>query len=108
MNALPKFVATTTLKSLKWNAPPLEGDVAEAVAALKQREGSVLVYGSGALARTLLKHGLVDELRLLIHPLVLGSGKRLFSDGERLALQLIFSREMGGGAVLLTYQPAGA
>ena len=82
MNSLPKFVATTTLRSLEWNATALTGDVVEAVKALKKQEGqNLLVYGSGTFVQTLLQHGLVDELRLMIYPLVLESGKR-FSRAE--------------------------
>ena len=107
MNSLPKFVATTTLRSLEWNATPLEGDVMTAVEALKRQEGgNLLVYGSGTFAQTLLRHGLVDELRLMVYPLVLGSGKRLFSGGDRLPLNLTASRDLGAGVLLLTYEPA--
>ena len=107
MNSLPKFVATTTLGSLEWNARPLGEDVVAAVAALKRQEGqNLLVYGSGTFAQTLLRHGLVDELRLMVYPLVLGSGKRLFSGGDRLPLKLAASRDLGSGVLLLTYEPA--
>ena len=107
MNSLPKFVATTTLKTLEWNATALEGDIAAAVQALKQQDGqNLLVYGSGILVQTLLRCGLVDELRLMVYPLVLGRGKRLFADGERLPLELIASRNLGAGVLLLTYAPA--
>ncbi|WP_424952117.1 dihydrofolate reductase family protein [Deinococcus sp.] len=107
MNSLPKFVATTTLRSLEWNAVALTGDVVEAVEALKRQEGgNLLVYGSGTFVQTLLRHGLVDELRLMVYPLVLGSGKRLFADGDRLPLTLTASRNLGDGVLLLTYQPA--
>ena len=106
MNSLPKFVATTTKKSLEWNATVLEGDVVAAVAALKRQEGgNLLVYGSGTFVQTLLRHGLVDELRLMVYPLVLGSGKRLFSGGDRLPLNLAASRNLGAGVLLLTYEP---
>ena len=109
MNSLPKFVATTTLGSLEWNAVALEGDVVAAVRVLKsQQGGSILTYGSGTLAQTLLKHGLVDELRLMVFPLVLGRGKRLFSDEDKLTLRLTDSRTLGAGVMLLTYQPVGS
>ena len=104
MNSLPKFVATTTLGSLEWNATALKGDVAAAVAALKRQEGrNLLVYGSGTFVQTLLRHGLVDELRLMVYPLVLGSGKRLFSGGDKLPLKLAASRRprRGRGAAHL-------
>lgn len=107
MNHLPKFVATTTLKSLEWNATVLEGDVVAAVEKLKQQEGqNILVYGSGNFAQTLLRHSLVDELRLMVFPLVLGSGKRLFAGGDKLPLKLSSSRNLGDGVLLLTYVPA--
>jgi dihydrofolate reductase len=106
MNGLPKFVATTTLQTLEWNATVLSGDVVAAVEMLKQQEGqNLLVYGSGTFVQTLLCHGLVDELRLMIHPVVLGSGKRLFADSDKLPLQLIGSRDLGDGVLLLTYEP---
>ena len=89
MNSLPKFVATTTLGSLGWNAIALEGDVVATVETLKRQEGrNLLVYGSGTFAQTLLRHGLVDELRLMVYPIVVGSGKRFFSAEDRLALNL--------------------
>lgn len=106
MNHLPKFVATTTLQSLEWNARPLEGDVISGVEALKRQEGgNLLVYGSGTLARTLLRGGLVDELRLMVYPLVLGTGQRFFSDQDRLALRLAASKHLGADVLLLTYKP---
>lgn len=106
MNRLPKFVATTTLRSLQWNATPLAGDVVATVEALKEQEGGhMLVYGSGTLAQTLLRHGLVDELRLMVYPLVLGRGQRFFSGQDRLGLSLTGSRDLGAGVVLLTYEP---
>lgn len=106
MNSLPKFVATTTRKSLEWNATALKGDVVAAVETLKRQEGrNLLVYGSGTFAQTLLRHGLVDELRLMVYPLVLGNGKRLFSGGDRLSLKLAASRDLGAGVMLLTYEP---
>ena len=106
MNSLPKFVATNTLTALEWNATALKGDVVKAVEALKQQEGkNILTYGSGNFAQTLLRHGLVDELRLMVFPLVLGQGKRFFPSEDRLLLQLISSRNLGDGVMLLTYEP---
>lgn len=105
MNRLPKFVATTNPGPLEWNATALEGDAASAVAALKRQEGGdLLTYGSGTLARTLLRHGLVDELRLMVYPLILGSGKRFWGE-ERLPLKLAASRDLGAGVMLLSYEP---
>lgn len=110
MNGLPKYVASTTLTSLGWHgAELLEGEVAAAVAALKQQDArTFLTYGSGNLAQTLLRHGLVDELRLMVYPLILGSGQRLFPGGIRLRLRLAGSRDLGAGVQLLTYAPAAA
>jgi dihydrofolate reductase len=105
MNSLPKFVATTKPEPLEWNATALEGEVVAAVEALKRQErGTLLTYGSGTLAQTLLHHGLVDELRLLVYPLVLGSGKRFFTSEARLPLKLTASRPLGAGVVLLIYE----
>lgn len=107
MNSLPKFVATTTLKELEWNAKALEGDIVTAIQKLKEQEGqNLLMYGSGTFAQTLLKHNLVDELRVLLYPLIRGNGKRFFSGDYNLPLKLASSREMGSGVILLTYAPA--
>lgn len=106
MNSLPKFVATTTLNSLEWNATALNGDVVTAVEGLKWQEGrNLLTYGSGTFAQTLLRHGLVDELRLMIYPLILGSGKRLFAGGDKLPLKLASFKDLGAGVMLMTYEP---
>jgi dihydrofolate reductase len=111
MNDLPKFVASTTLKEpLAWsNSTLLKGDVAGEVAELKERSGGdLLVYGSGELAQALMRHNLVDEYRLMVHPVVLGTGKRLFrdDDGSRRLLRLVDSTTSGTGVLLLTYRPA--
>jgi dihydrofolate reductase len=107
MNSLPKFVATTTQDQLKWNATPLKGDVAEEVAKLKQQPGQdLLIYGSGELVRTLMQHGLIDQYNLLVYPVVLGSGKRLFGDASKTALKLVETKPFGSGVVLLTYRSA--
>ena len=110
LNNLPKYVASTTLKEpLAWrNATLLRGDVTEAVTTLKQQPGKDLqVIGSGELAQTLMRHDLVDEYRLMVHPLVLGSGKRLFRDGNpRTALRLVDSATSSTGVLILTYRPA--
>jgi dihydrofolate reductase len=110
MNDLPKFVASTTLKEpLTWNnSALLKGDVAGDVAELKERSGGYLiVLGSGELAQTLMRHNLVDEYRLMVHPVVLGTGKRLFrDDGSRRLLRLVDSTTSGTGVLLLTYRPA--
>ena len=105
MNSLPKFVATTTLDQLEWNATPLKGDIAEEVAKLKQQPGQdLLIYGSGELVRTLMQHNLIDQYNLLVYPVVLGSGKRLFGDASNAALKLVEAKTFSSGVVLLTYR----
>jgi len=105
-----KYVASTTLKEpLAWkNSKLLDGDAAEAVAKLRQQPGKDLVIlGSGKLAQALMRHDLIDEYILLIHPLVLGSGHRLFPDGGPPAtLQLVDSKTATTGVVIATYRPA--
>jgi len=106
-----KYVASRTLSGpLPWvNSTLLEGDAAGAVARLKQEPGpDLLVMGSGVLADSLMKRGLVDEYQLLIHPLVLGAGRRLFNDGAPYAaLKLLKSVPTTTGVIIATYQPAG-
>jgi len=110
LNTKPKYVASTTLtEPLEWqNSTVLQGDVAEAVSALKQENGADLhVIGSTELVHTLLEHGLVDEFRLMIDPVVLGGGKRMFrDDGALRPLRLVESQVTTTGAILATYAPA--
>jgi dihydrofolate reductase len=109
MNSLPKFVASTTLQApLIWNATLLKGDVAKVVAELKRESGqNILVQGSGELAQTLMPENLIDEYRLWVHPVVVGSGKRLFRDGSPpTPLRLVDTNTTSTGVVHLTYQPA--
>jgi len=110
LNTKPKHVASTTLgEPLGWqNSAVLGGDVAAAVAALKRDGGGDLhVIGSSELVQTLLEHGLVDELRLMIDPLVLGGGKRIFrDDGLLKPLRLVAGEVTSTGAILATYAPA--
>jgi dihydrofolate reductase len=109
LNTRPKYVATTTLTDpLGWqNSTVLQGDVAEAVAALKQQDGDdLLVLGSTKLVHTLIEHGLVDEFRVMIDPLVLGGGKRIFpDDGAMRPLRLIDGQVTSTGAILASYAP---
>ena len=108
MNTTLKYVASTTLESPEWNnSTVIEGDVAEAVARLKQEEGKdILVNGSGALVRSLLRDQLLDELRLFVHPVVVGSGIRLFGDGsDPVELALAESHAYANGVISLTYRP---
>jgi dihydrofolate reductase len=106
-----KYVASTTLaEPLPWrDSTLLEGDAAPAVARLKQQPGKdIVVLGSGELVRSLMRHDLVDRYVLLIHPLVLGSGRRLFSDGGAFAaLRLVDTTTTTTGVVIATYEPAG-
>jgi dihydrofolate reductase len=106
MNGLPKHVVSTTLQKADWNNSTVIGEnVAEEVAKLKEQPGQdILVAGSARLIRTLREHGLVDEYRLMVHPIVLGSGKRLFEDGAPTTLELVGSQDLGSGIVLLTYR----
>jgi dihydrofolate reductase len=107
LNEKPKYVASTTLREpLEWqNSTLLRGDVAESVSALKQRGGDELhVIGSTQLVGTLIEHGLVDEFRLMIDPVLLGGGKRLFvDDGELRSLRLVSSEATTTGAILASY-----
>jgi len=108
-NSIPKYVASSTLKEPSWtNTTVLQGDLAEEMEKLRQRhEGDIGVHGSLQLAQALLDRGLVDELRLMIFPVVLGSGKRLFSsDASHRPLELAESRNVGDGVVILTYRKA--
>jgi dihydrofolate reductase len=110
MNSMPKYVVSSTLEQAEWNnSTVLRGDVVEEVAKLKgDVEGVILVAGSAQLAQTLLEHDLVDELRLMVFPVVLGSGKRLFGEtSEKKRLKLTDSTTVGDGISILTFQPAG-
>lgn len=107
MNNLPKYVVTTTLENLEWNNSIfMKGNIAEEVFELKQQPGkNILVHGSCQLVNTLLQHDLIDELRLMIHPIVVGSGKRLFKEGlTRKDLRLVESKMFNTGVVVLTYE----
>ncbi len=112
MNTTPKFVVSTTLDSVdEWqNSTLIKGNVGEELTKLKQQPGkNIGITGSGTLVRSLLRDGLLDELRLLVHPIVVGSGKRLFPDGTaQKPLKLVESKTFSTGVVYLTYQPAGS
>jgi dihydrofolate reductase len=110
LNALPKYVASTTLRSADWSGTSiLGGDVPAEVARLKQQPGGELqVHGSAGLAQTLIEHDLIDEYRLLIFPVHLGSGKKLFRDGARpAALRLLSSSTTSTGVLIASYVPDG-
>jgi len=111
LNNTRKYVASTTLKEpLPWsNSTLLKGDAAKAVAELKAQPGKdIVVLGSGALLQSLMLHKLIDEYVLQIHPLVLGSGSRLFNDGPFATLRLVGTTTTTTGVVIATYQPAEA
>lgn len=110
LNAMPKFVASRTLKKLDWNNSALVGDpVPQGVARLKaEGNGMMLMFGSGELIRTLLGQNLIDELRLWVFPVILGKGKRQFGESAAPAgLKLEEAKSFGTGVVLQRYQPAG-
>ena len=110
LNTIPKYVASTTLKEpLPWsNSTLLKGDAAQAVSQLKQQPGKdLLIMGSGELIQSLMRANLIDDYVLLIHPLVLGSGRRLFPDGGAAAtLRLVATSTTDKGVVIASYQPA--
>jgi len=108
-NSMPKYVVSSTLEDPEWNnSTVLEGDVAEEVAKLKQEhDGDIVVHGSPSLVQMLLEHDLVDEFRLMVFPVVLGSGKRLFGETtDKKPLRLVDSKMVGDGVAILIYQPA--
>ena len=108
-NSMPKYVVSSTLTDPEWNnSTVLEGDVADAVSKLKQDvDGEITVHGSCQLAQALLQNDLVDELRLMVFPVVLGSGKRLFGEAsDKKPMQLVDSKTVGDGVGILVYRPA--
>jgi dihydrofolate reductase len=110
MNGLPKYVASRTLETVSWqNSTLLTGDAAEAVGMLKQGEGGeIQVHGSGGLIQTLIGHDLVDEFHLLVFPVLIGSGKRLFADGTvPSGLELVDTARSSTGVVISTYARDG-
>jgi dihydrofolate reductase len=108
LGSLPKYVVSSTLEDLEWiNSTVLKGDVVNEVSKLKERvNGDIVVYASGRLVPTLMEHDLVDELRLMTFPFVLGAGERLFGEtSDQKSLRLVDTRTVGDSLVLLTYQP---
>jgi dihydrofolate reductase len=106
-NNMPKYVVSSTLSDPAWtNSTVLDGDVADAVKQVRDRhEGDVVVHGSVQLVQALLEQGLVDELRLMVFPVVLGSGKRLFGETtDKVPLRLVDSKTVGDGVAILVYQ----
>lgn len=107
MNNLPKYVVSTTLRELAWNnSHLLRGDLATEITRLKQQPGQdILVAGSAQLVQTLMRLDLVDEYRLMVFPVVLGQGKRLFQDGSTATLKLMNTQTFSTGVMVLTYHP---
>src|SRR5438034_5978309 len=109
-NTMPKYVVSSTLEEPEWNnSTVLEGDVAEEVAKLRQEvDGDIVVHGSARLVQTLVEHDLVDEVRLMVFPVVLGTGKRLFDETrDKKPLRLVDSKVVGEGVAILIYEPKG-
>jgi dihydrofolate reductase len=109
INRLPKYVVSSSLQTAEWNNSHILRNVANDVAALKNTQGGdVLVYGSATLAKSLLHHDLIDELHLLLYPVCIGGGLRLFDDGRQLQkFALKYSHVFDNGVILLEYQPLG-
>jgi dihydrofolate reductase len=110
LNELPKYVVSSTLTDPPWNATVLGDDWPEEVARLrKELDGEIVVYGSRRLSQALIGMGLVDELRLLVYPVLLGAGDRLFGETQdKIPMRLVESRPFGGGVVSMIYAPAMA
>jgi dihydrofolate reductase len=107
LNSLPKYVVSSTLEDPDWNnSTELKGDVVDEVSKLKQElNGEIVVLGSPQLARTLIEHDLVDELRLMIYPVVLGAGARLFGEtSDKKPMRLVDAQTVGDGVAILTYE----
>ena len=109
MNSIPKYVVSTTLEKVEWsNSKLIKGNIVEEISRLKQQPGQdILIGGSGKLVYTLLQHDLIDVYRLLVYPVVLGSGKRLFQDVSKMSLKLVETKGFPSGVVLLEYQRVG-
>jgi len=107
MNSMPKYVASRTLTETEWNATLIEGDFAAAVAELKEGDGGdLLIYGSGTLVDELTRHSLIDEYRLMAHPVLVGSGKKLFETiAQPVTLRLEDVKTTDTGVAVLTYTP---
>jgi dihydrofolate reductase len=109
-NSMPKYFVSSTLDEPEWNnSAVLKGDVAEEVGKLRQeQDGDIVVHGSAQLVQTLIEHDLVDEIRLMVFPVLLGSGKRLFGEtSDKKPLRVVESKVVGDGVAILIYEPAG-
>ena len=109
-NTMPKYVVSSTMEQADWtNSTVLKGDLVDEVARLRrEHDGDIVVHGSARLVQWLLENDLVDELRLMVFPLVLGSGRRLFGEtGDKKPMRLVDSKMVGDGVAILVYAPAG-
>jgi len=106
MNSMPKLVATTTLTEPEWNATFIQGDVAEAVTALKAGPDSVLIGGSATLLNYLTRHNLIDEYRIMVYPVVVGAGAKLWQEGTAAKLTITKSFITKTGVAVISYVPA--
>jgi dihydrofolate reductase len=110
-NNMPKYVVSSTLEAPEWNnSTVLDGDIPQEVAELKEElDGDIVVHGSARLVQTLLEHDLVDEVRLMVFPVVLGTGKQIFGEtADKKPLRLLDSKTVGDGVAILVYEPASA
>jgi len=108
MNSIPKYVVSTTLQEAEWNnSKIIKNNVSEELSILKQQTGQdILIFGSSALVNSLMQYNLIDEYRLMVFPIIVGSGKRLFQDAnEKKSLRLIETKTFSSGVVVLSYQP---
>ncbi len=107
LNSLPKYVVSTTLEKAEWNNSHLiKENIPEEISRLKQQPGQdILVHGSRTLVQTLIQHDLIDQYNLLVYPIVLGNGKRLFKDGSKANLKLVETKTFSTGVILARYQP---
>jgi dihydrofolate reductase len=106
MNSMPKWVATTTLTEPEWNARFISGDVAEAVTRLKAGTGHILINGSADLINYLTKHNLIDEYRIMVYPVVVGAGRKLWQEGTAARFEIAKSFVSSSGVAVITYVPA--
>lgn len=107
INSMPKYVVSTTLTEMTWNATLLKGDLAEELPRLKQQIAQdILIFGSNQLVHTLMAQNLIDEYRLMVFPVILGTGKRIYPEGgEKKTLKLAESKPLASGVTVLTYEP---
>ena len=108
MNSIPKYVVSASLNQFPWNnSHPIKNHFLQEITTLKQQPGQdILVVGSGVLVQALMQHNLADEYRFLVHPVILGNGKRLFTNESQAALRLVQAQSFSTGMVLLKYQSA--